>query len=76
MVVIIWVEMMLGDIVIVVYFDDECYCYLVGISLVYLFVDWELVIVVDEYVDFEFGIGVVKVIFVYDFNDFEIGVCY
>lgn len=33
-------------------------------------------IIVDEYVEMEFGIGCVKVIFGYDFNDYEVGKCY
>lgn len=41
-----------------------------------LLVDKEILIIVDDYVDMEFGIGVVKIIFVYDLNDFEVGNCY
>lgn len=75
-VVIIWFEMMLGDMVVVVNFIDECYVYLVGQIFILLFVEREILIVVDDYVEKDFGIGCVKVILVYDFNDFVIGQCY
>lgn len=44
--------------------------------VILLFVNCEILIIVDEYVDCEFGMGVVKIIFVYDFNDYEVGKCY
>lgn len=73
-VVIICIEMMFGDIGIVVYFNDVCYKYLVGKNVVYFFIEGcKFFIIVDEYVDMEFGIGVVKFILVYDFNDFIFG---
>lgn len=41
-----------------------------------LILNREIFIVVDEYVEREFGFGVVKIMFVYDLNDFEVGNCY
>lgn len=75
-IVIICFEMMLGDMVVVVYFEDDCYKYLIGKKVVFLIVGCEIFIVGDDYVDMEFGSGVVKIMFVYDLNDFEIGNCY
>lgn len=75
-VVIICLEIMLGDIGVVVNFNDVCYKDIIGKIFSLLIMKWEIFIIVDELVDFEFGIGCVKVIFVYDFNDFEMGKCY
>lgn len=75
-VVIICLEMLLGDIVVMVYLEDECYVYLIGKSVVLLLIGCCVLVIVDDYVDCVFGIGVVKVILVYDFNDYEVGVCY
>lgn len=41
-----------------------------------LLIGCEILVIVDDYVDCEFGMGVVKVMFVYDFNDYQVGVCY
>lgn len=75
-VVIICLEILLGDVVVVVYLEDECYVKLIGQFVELLIVGWCILIVVDEYVDCEFGIGCVKIILVYDFNDYEVGKCY
>lgn len=75
-VVIICFEIMLGDSGIVVSFGDVCYVYFVGKYVCYFFI-WRLMFIVEDfYVDLEFGIGVVKFIFVYDFNDYKFGVVY
>lgn len=75
-IVMICFEMMFGDIVVVVYFEDECYKYFIGKMVILLIVNCEILIVGDDYVDMEFGLGVVKIMFVYDLNDFEFGNCY
>lgn len=49
---------------------------LIGKKVILFLVNKEILIIVDEYVDMEFGIGVVKIILVYDLNDFEVGNCY
>lgn len=75
-IVIIRFEIMIGDIGIVVNLEDDRYKYLIGKIVIFLLVGREFLIVVDSYVDLEFGIGVVKMILVYDFNDFEVGLRY
>lgn len=64
---------MFVDVVVVVYLEDERYKYLIGKILILLLVNREIFVIVDEYVDKEFGIGVLKIIFVYDFNDYNLG---
>lgn len=56
-VVIIRIEIMLGDIVVAVYLDDDRYKYLYGKIVRYLLVDRVFSIVVDSFVDMAFGIG-------------------
>lgn len=75
-VVIICFEIMFGDMVVVVNFKDECYFNLIGKSIMLLLVNCEIFIVVDDYVEMEFGIGCVKIMSVYDFNDYEVGKWY
>lgn len=75
--VMMCIEIMFGDIVVVVYFEDECYKSLYGKFVFYSFNGRRIFIICDvEFVDMEFGIGCVKIILVYDLNDFNIGKCY
>jgi valyl-tRNA synthetase len=66
-------ETMLGDTGLAVHPGDERYADLVGRVAVLPLVGRRLPIVADEYVDPEFGSGVVKVTPAHDPNDFEIG---
>ena len=66
-------ETMLGDTAIAVHPDDDRYRDIVGKSCVVPFVDREIPIIADEYVDREFGTGVVKITPAHDPNDFEVG---
>ena len=66
-------ETMLGDTAIAVHPDDERYKDIVGKVCVVPFVNREIPIIADEYVDMEFGTGVVKIIPAHDPNDFEVG---
>lgn len=66
-------ETMLGDVALVVNPDDERYTDLVGRKVRVPFVDREIEIFADEYVDPSFGTGVLKVTPAHDPNDFEIG---
>ncbi len=66
-------ETMLGDTAVAVNPNDERYKDLIGQKLFLPFVDRELPIVADEYVDMEFGTGVVKITPAHDPNDFEVG---
>lgn len=75
-VVIICLEIMFGDMGVVVNLEDFCYKDLIGKEIILLIVGCCILIVGDEYVDMEKGMGCVKIIFVYDFNDYEVGKCY
>ena len=66
-------ETMLGDVALVVNPDDERYTDLVGRRVMVPFVEREIELFADEYVDPSFGTGVLKVTPAHDPNDFEIG---
>lgn len=66
-------ETMLGDTAIAVHPDDDRYKDVVGKVCVVPFVEREIPIIADTYVDMEFGTGVVKITPAHDPNDFEVG---
>src|SRR5215210_404296 len=66
-------ETVLGDVALVVSPDDERYEELVGRKVTVPFVEREIEVLADSYVDPEFGTGVLKVTPAHDSNDFEIG---
>jgi len=66
-------ETMLGDTAVAVNPNDERYKHLIGKTVVLPLVNREIPIIADEYVDMEFGTGVVKITPAHDPNDFEIG---
>ncbi len=66
-------ETMLGDVALVVNPDDERYTELVGRRVRVPFVEREIEVFADDYVDPSFGTGVLKVTPAHDPNDFEIG---
>ncbi|GAB4164269.1 MAG: valine--tRNA ligase [Geothermobacteraceae bacterium] len=66
-------ETMLGDTAVAVHPEDERYAGLVGQKVLLPLVEREIPIIADEYVDREFGTGVVKITPAHDFNDFEVG---
>jgi valyl-tRNA synthetase len=66
-------ETMLGDTAVAVSPKDERYRHLVGSSAVLPLVGRELPIIADDFVDPEFGTGLVKVTPAHDPNDFEMG---
>ncbi|AYW47113.1 valine--tRNA ligase [Tetragenococcus osmophilus] len=66
-------ETMLGDTGVAVHPDDERYQGLIGKTVILPLMDKEIPIVADEYVDREFGTGVVKITPAHDPNDFEVG---
>ena len=66
-------ETMLGDVALVVNPDDERYTNFVGRKVRVPFVEREIEIFADEYVDPSFGTGVLKVTPAHDPNDFDIG---
>ncbi|GEE02377.1 valine--tRNA ligase [Gordonia spumicola] len=66
-------ETMLGDTAIAVHPDDERYTHLHGVHLAHPFLDRTVPVIVDDYVDPEFGSGAVKITPAHDPNDFAIG---
>ncbi|ABK99195.1 valine--tRNA ligase [Pelobacter propionicus] len=66
-------ETMLGDTAVAVHPEDERYSDLVGKKVLLPLVNREIPVVADDYVDREFGTGVVKITPAHDFNDFEVG---
>ncbi len=66
-------ETMLGDVAVAVHPDDERYKALVGKTVTLPLVNKEIPIVADEYVEMDFGTGVVKITPAHDPNDFEVG---
>lgn len=65
-------ETMLGDVAVAVHPDDERYKKLIGTRILLPIVDKEIPIIADEYVDMNYGTGVVKITPAHDPNDFEI----
>ena len=66
-------ETMLGDTAVAVNPNDERYTHLVGKTVMLPFVDREIPIIADDYVEMDFGTGVVKITPAHDPNDFEVG---
>ncbi len=66
-------ETLLGDTAVAVNPNDERYKDLIGKMLVLPIVHREIPVIADDYVDIEFGTGVVKITPAHDPNDFEVG---
>ena len=66
-------ETMLGDTAVAVNPKDERYKDLIGKTLVIPLVNREIPVIADEYVEMDFGTGVVKITPAHDPNDFEVG---
>jgi valyl-tRNA synthetase len=66
-------ETLLGDTAVAVHPEDERYNSLIGKSVKLPLTDRLIKIIGDDYVDREFGSGVVKITPAHDFNDYEIG---
>lgn len=66
-------ETMLGDTAVAVNPNDGRYTYLKGRQVWLPIVNKAIPVVEDEYVDMEFGTGVVKITPAHDPNDFEVG---
>jgi valyl-tRNA synthetase len=66
-------ETMLGDVAAMVHPEDERYAHLIGKAVKLPLCDREIPIIADDYVDREFGTGVVKVTPAHDFNDYAVG---
>lgn len=66
-------ETLLGDTAVAVNPKDERYKDMVGKTLILPIVHREIPVIADDYVDIEFGTGVVKITPAHDPNDFEVG---
>jgi valyl-tRNA synthetase len=66
-------ETMLGDVAVMVHPEDDRYKHLIGQTIKLPLSDREIPIIADDYVDKEFGTGVVKVTPAHDFNDYAVG---
>lgn len=66
-------ETLLGDTAVAVNPSDERYKDIIGKTLILPIVHREIPVVADEYVDIEFGTGVVKITPAHDPNDYEVG---
>src|SRR5512133_1036894 len=66
-------ETMLGDVAVMVHPEDERYRHLIGKRVKLPLCDRDIPVIADEYVDREFGTGVVKVTPAHDANDYAVG---
>ena len=66
-------ETLLGDTAVAVNPKDERYKDVIGKTLILPIVHREIPVVADDYVDIEFGTGVVKITPAHDPNDYEVG---
>ena len=66
-------ETLLGDTAVAVHPDDERYQALIGKKVILQLVNREIPVIADEYVEQDFGTGVVKITPAHDPNDFEVG---
>jgi valyl-tRNA synthetase len=66
-------ETILGDTAICINPDDERYTHLHGKKAIVPLVDREIPIILDDYVDMEFGTGCLKVTPAHDLNDYDLG---
>ncbi len=66
-------ETLLGDTAIAVNPNDDRYKSVIGKTVTLPLVNKEIPIVADEYVEMDFGTGVVKITPAHDPNDFEVG---
>ena len=67
-------ETMLGDTAVAVNPNDKRYTKLIGKNVILPIVNKPIPIIADDYVEMDFGTGMVKITPAHDPNDFEIGV--
>lgn len=67
-------ETIMGDVAIAVNPTDERYKNLIGKKVLVPFINREIPVITDDYVDKSFGTGCLKVTPAHDVNDYEIGV--
>lgn len=66
-------ETMLGDTAVAVNPNDERYKDIIGKTVILPLVGREIPVIADDYVEMDFGTGVVKITPAHDPNDFEVG---
>lgn len=66
-------ETLLGDTAVAVHPEDLRYQHLIGAKVALPLTDRTIPIIADDYVDREFGTGVVKITPGHDFNDYDVG---
>ncbi len=66
-------ETYFGDTAVMVHPDDERYKNIIGKEVLLPLLDKKIKIIADDYVDMDFGTGVVKVTPAHDQNDYEVG---
>lgn len=66
-------ETLLGDVAVMVHPEDERYKHLIGKQVNLPLCNRTIPVIADEYVDKEFGTGVVKVTPAHDTNDYAVG---
>ncbi|HGG9287996.1 TPA: valine--tRNA ligase [Neisseria meningitidis] len=66
-------ETLLGDVAVAVNPEDERYTHLIGKELILPLTGRTIPVIVDEYVEKDFGTGCVKITPAHDFNDYEVG---
>ena len=66
-------ETILGDTAVCVHPEDERYQFLKGKKVLVPLINREVPVIFDEYVDREFGTGVLKITPAHDINDYELG---
>ena len=66
-------ETYFGDTAVMVHPDDERYKSIIGKEVLLPLLDKKIKIIADDYVDMDFGTGVVKVTPAHDQNDYEVG---
>jgi valyl-tRNA synthetase len=62
-----------GDTAVAVHPEDERYAHLVGKKVIVPIIGRKIPVIMDDYVDKEFGTGALKVTPAHDMNDYEIG---
>ena len=67
-------ETILGDTAVCINPNDERYKHLKGKKVVVPLVNREVPIILDEYVEMEFGTGCLKITPAHDINDYELGI--
>jgi valyl-tRNA synthetase len=66
-------ETIMGDVAVCAHPNDERYTKLKGRKVIVPLIEKEIPIIFDEYVDQEFGTGILKITPAHDINDFNIG---